>query len=577
MRILASRHSWYPRTKIAGLKRYAFIGDSNVFGQGVNAGEAFPARAGVLMNEATCVAVEAVNLGINGYNIWNSWLSFRQMPQVYEGVVFTLCNNDAQLFGRSFAVDYKNADPVLWEKSHAYRGLIVDAFDDVARFARNVPVLIGYCNLWAGKPFEEIADTMRSLCEERGLPFVNFYAHFVERRMPRPELIVSDADHHPSPLAHDAMARHLVQVLRRQGWIGPPSAEALATAPATIAEAADAMIAEDDYPRDAALEWARAALEAKKRLASRLEDHATRETDSSGATADRIETARRHWQREARTAAIVDQLMTSERGLSGALNHVEEEILRLEELDAAIDKGGWAHIAAELLRLLPEPMPPDDAKARRMRIAGLNAGLNQVVSLKGDDGDTHMAKRLAALTRDVLVRFERAVDRVQARLDARRDGDSEIVLATLANRSIAMAMERFERVGTALAQLLQTQQTDPHETTLEVSVRTNRIEGRHPCLLEVIASYTAPRRLAMRESRYFLPDGELKRLAMRLPLLYAGRIVVSLRLPPAVAASIDADVAEMRLSNASVSRTIARADFITDSLGRLISPQVWLV
>jgi hypothetical protein len=551
------------------------------------------------MNEATAMPVEAVNLGVNGYNIWNSWLSFKEMPQVYDGVVFTLCNNDAQLFGRSFEVDYRNADPVLWQPGHPYRGAIVACFDEIAAFAAKVPVLICYCNLWPGKPFEEIADTMRALCEARRLPFVNFHTHLAERRIAQAELIVSPADHHPSALAHDAMARHLTQELRKIGWLAPAAGTDLATAFASVASIAAAMVTQDDYPADAAIEWARTAVEAKRRLATRLDPSGPEILSRADAAAARLADARRIWQKNARTAAIVEQLSTSERGVSGALNHVEEELLRLEELDHAIDTGGWAHIAADLLKSHPDAPhgATHETVAVRSRIAQIDASLASLCTprpdmpeseellyiVKGDrDGsiaDRDDAQRFAGLTRERLGRLDSALARIAGRLGSGNgiDPDGALALSNLAKRSASMAMERFERLHTALLQAFNESPPESGETTIDAQIRTNKIEGRHPCLVEVIANCTAPRRLPTRESRYFLPDGEPKLLAMRLPLFYAGRIVVSLRLPPAVAESIDADVTEVRLANMSGRRTIARAEFITDSLGRLLSPQVWLV
>ncbi len=585
MRVLASRHYWYPRTRIDGLRRFAFVGDSNVFGMGVHAAEAFPARALALLNETTAVPVETVNLGIPGYNIWNSWLSFKQLPQIYDGVVFTLCNNDAQLFGRSFAVDYRNADAVLWKENHPYRPAIEACFDDIAALARDVPIIIGYCNLWAGKAFEHIADTMRGLCDARGLPFVNFYAHFVERRLAQVDLIVSDADHHPSALAHDAMARHLAQALRKESWLSPAAASEMTAVPDAIAAAADAMVAKDDYPRDAALAWAKGTLEAKRRLAARLDPDATGGFAArADAVAARLEETRRAWQDHARSAAICERLATSEHGLSGALNHVEEETIRLEELNLAIDKGGWTPIAADLLKTAPAAARQmDDVTTISPRVAALRTGLDGLQSNSREaqvlDSDTSAeAARLVALARERAARFGDVVHSIAQRLaDNDLDRDTKLVLATLAERSAGMAMERLERLCATLAQLFAPHRDDGFETALEVLIRSNGIEGRHPCLVELIANYTTPKRLPMRDCRYFLPDGEPKRLSMRLPLFYAGRLVVSLRIPPAVAGSVEADIEEIRLTNASGHRTVTRAELTKDNLGRLLSPQIWLV
>lgn len=597
MRILASRHPWYPRTRIDGLRRFAFIGDSNVFGQGVNVGEAFPSRAGALMNEATGVPVEAVNLGINGYNIWNSWLAFKEMPQVYDGVVFTLCNNDAQLFGRSYEVDYRNSDPVLWASDHAFRGAIAAAFDDIADFARNVPILIGYCNLWPGKAFEDIAGTMRTLCEERELPFVNLYTHLLERRIAQGEMIVAAADHHPSTLAHDAMARHFAQVLRKEGWLD--SDAPIEVAPDTIAKVVAHMIAHDSYPVDAALGWSLAVLDGKRRLAARIEENAAADEFAKRAdrTGARLEGSLAAWKTAARTSAIVEQMMTVDRGLSGPLNHIEEEILRLEELAMAGGMGGLSAMTAHLPDAAPDAPPLQSAiAAARSRCeviaqelektAARSAALRQrnaeswLQSRKDAErlsADLDDAVSLADAALDRIARFDRALARLAVCVSPDLDAESQRVLAALVPGSVAACLERSERVLAMTTSLFMPRPLGA-ETTVTAQVRTNRIEGRHPCLLEVIVNYRAPMRLAAREGRYFLPDGSTTWLTMRLPLLYAGRLQLALRLPPAMTDKIEAQIEEVRLSNdTGTGRRLTRDEFIEDGLGRLVSPQVWLV
>ena len=599
MRILASRRPWQPRTRIDGLRRFAFVGDSNVFGQGVNVGEAFPARAEALMNEATAAAVEAVNCGVNGYNIWNSWLTFKTMPQVYDGIVFTLCNNDAQLFGRSYEVDYRNTDPVLWAPDHVFRDAIAAAFDDIAEFARNVPIVIGYCNLWPGKAFEDIAETMRTLCEARALPFVNLYTYLVERRITQNEMIVGPADHHPSVLAHDAMARHIVPMLRQAGWLASDGM-AIEAAPDAIAEIAAEMVARDFYPVDTALGWSLTALEGKRRLAARLDDGASDAFVKQAERAHaRFEGSFTAWKTAARTSAVVEQLMTVDRGVSGPLNHIEEEILRLEELALAADTGNLSAMAAHLPEIAPDTtslestianarascdtvmrdLAKTEARAAALRQRTAESWLQSRKDSERLSADLDGAVLLADAARERIDGLSQTLARIAACVSAERDLDAESrrVLLALIPGCVSACVDRSERLLGAIANLFVLPPTGT-ETTIAVQVRTNRIEGRHPCLLEVIVNYRAPMRLAAREGRYFLPDATATWLTMRLPLLYAGRIQLALRLPPAMADKIEAQIEDVRVSNeAGTGRRLMRDEFIADGMGRLVSPPVWLV
>src|SRR5271154_1079021 len=111
-----SRGDWWPAARLKALRRYAFIGDSNCYGAGVLPHETLPAIAERRFNELLPAwPVEAVNFGVSGYNLWNSWLGFKQAPQVYDGLVLILCTNDADLFGHSYRARYREPDLERWE------------------------------------------------------------------------------------------------------------------------------------------------------------------------------------------------------------------------------------------------------------------------------------------------------------------------------------------------------------------------------------------------------------------------------------------------------------------------------
>jgi hypothetical protein len=71
MRVLQGRGDWRPVRRIESLHRYAFIGDSHAYGAGVAPDQTLSANAERQLNELLPAwPVEAVNLGLSGYNLW---------------------------------------------------------------------------------------------------------------------------------------------------------------------------------------------------------------------------------------------------------------------------------------------------------------------------------------------------------------------------------------------------------------------------------------------------------------------------------------------------------------------------
>src|SRR5258706_4506843 len=248
MRVLGGRAPYAPRHRNVHLRRLAFIGDSYVFGQGVFPEQTLPARTEHHLNETTDrLAVEAVNLGGNGYNTWNTWLSFKRCTQIFDGVIVTLCSNDAQLFGRTLQLDYGNVATELWEPDHPFHDVLKSCFDDIAAHcaSNRLPVIVCFYNLWEGRALARVSEIIDALCAERNIPFVDFFAHFAERKIPLKELHVSEPELHPSALAHDAAARHLARRIRDLGWTEAAEQTSLRLVADEILSAAEEMVGVD--------------------------------------------------------------------------------------------------------------------------------------------------------------------------------------------------------------------------------------------------------------------------------------------------------------------------------------------
>ena len=118
MRIRESRGSILAKHRIGGLRRFAFAGDSFTYSQGVPPTSALPECAARHLNELSVNwPVEAINYGVCGYNLWNDWLAFKNSPQIFDGLILTLCHNDADLFCRTYKIQYQEPRADLWEES----------------------------------------------------------------------------------------------------------------------------------------------------------------------------------------------------------------------------------------------------------------------------------------------------------------------------------------------------------------------------------------------------------------------------------------------------------------------------
>src|SRR5580692_7708201 len=187
MRVLQGRGDWRPGFRIESLRRYAFIGDSNAYGFGVAPDQTLPAIAERQMNELwPAWPVEAMNLGVGGYNLWNSWLSFKHGPQVYDAVVLALCANDADLFERSYRLKYAGPQHIRWESTHPFGAAVARCFDDIASFsqASSLPVAVVYYG-HGHRDALQVGEIIGDLCALHGLPYFDTFAICRDRHFER--------------------------------------------------------------------------------------------------------------------------------------------------------------------------------------------------------------------------------------------------------------------------------------------------------------------------------------------------------------------------------------------------------
>jgi hypothetical protein len=610
MRVIQGRGDWRPGCRIESLRRYAFIGDSHAYGAGVAPDQTLSANAERQMNELwPAWPVEAVNLGLSGYNLWNSWLAFKRAPQVYDGVVLALCNNDADFFGRSYHVSYPEPHETRWEDTHPCGQAVARCFDDIAAFSKEqgLPVAVIYFNSLGTQGQMRVGEIIGALCVSRGLCFIDTLFHYRDRNLARADLIVSAVDFHPSATAHEAVGRHLAATLRRHGWFGEYDTSAIGAAPDRILESAKAMVEADHYPPDAALNWALRVLDAKSRLARRIQAAGADADDhfstKAAAVAEVLTTASRRWHLANRLRAFMGEVAIGGQGIVTGLWRAEEEKLRLEELGFALGMGDWNGLTARLVEV--DPPRPTAPEGWSSEVPGFLDGCSQDLMRLGDalDGLRGCAVPAAvggphdeALMLADLDALSRLAERAQAECAALKaaflsfenilgDARPSLSEAQIAHVSSLLGARfgqvkdvlgfvrrwaaAIERIGVADCASF---------TTIEVTLRGEVIDGRPVCILSGQAEYSVPNRLPFADSGSFWSDGSSMLVKLRVPLLYAGRLLLRpYNSKPSDKPIVEATLIKVEVYNGKNQRRIVEpAAFYKDHAGRFVSPLIYL-
>lgn len=604
MRILQGRGSWCPGYRIESLRRYAFIGDSTAYGFGVAPDQTLPAVAERQMNELLPAwPVEAVNFGVGGYNLWNSWLAFKYGPQVYDGVVLTLCSNDADLFERSYRVRYAAPQHNRWEGANPSGRAVERCFDDIASFSQEwaLPVAVVYYNADDYRDGLRIGEIIGDLCAARGFPYIDTFAHYRDRHLKREDLLVSSADAHPSVAAHEAVGRHLAATLKRLGWLGESDASEISAAPDRILASAHAMVEKDHYPPEAALHWALGALAAKSRVARRLQALGVTDNFCSAAarTSEILSTATRRWHAIHRTQALVQDVMIGGFGMAQYLFRAQEEQLKFEELGFALGTGDWSQVAAPLVEVVPtEPLAEtsfSDAKLLleewtrdSLRFSKAFAGLRTLAApaaIGSPDDESLMLADLETLARLIeqsqaaCAGLKSAFLRLESSLHKARPDLLEPQIAYISgliDAAIRNVRQGLGFVPRLLAAIEQIPEADCSSfTTIEISISLKADVKRPPCLVSAQVNYGVPRRLPVRNSA-FLPEGSPALVQLHFPVFYAGRFgVMIFDAKAANLQPVEATIVKVELYNGkNPRRTIDPAFFYKDSRGGFVSPLV---
>ncbi len=267
------------------LLRIAFLGDSFTYGLGVQAGQAFVRRTGVLLRERKTRWTITVNLGRPGVDLITAWTILNQVADTVrpDVVVHVLSQDDldvdlyqegqaierlvserswlsrySRLFDRAETairwsmatpriVDHMQGGATPQQRERAWR--IADhqirAIRDLVVARGGAYVLVRFpCLRWVdgGKPYplEETHDKTAKLAEQLGVPYLDLLETF--RGRDPAEMCLSTSDDHPTPAAHQIAAEAIADFLVRA--VLPMAQTKPATRPAKPRSAQEVVAAE---------------------------------------------------------------------------------------------------------------------------------------------------------------------------------------------------------------------------------------------------------------------------------------------------------------------------------------------
>lgn len=222
--------------KPEGLLRVVCVGDSMTYGQGCLPTETLPFQLESVLNAALWnQQVEVINGGVCGYSIHDAWGRYvakfaRFRPDL---VVLTVCDNDAELYNQPDATDelvkqqtYTQFSEACYDPQGEHFPYFRLLLKDIANVMINEgpPVLVAFYDIHGHSHRERLMPRVRDACNEAGVPFADLSQDFLgnEDATRNKLLRVSNADGHPSALAHGIAARRMARVILERTLLPQP-------------------------------------------------------------------------------------------------------------------------------------------------------------------------------------------------------------------------------------------------------------------------------------------------------------------------------------------------------------------
>lgn len=592
VRTRQTRRDWWPVRRIPALKRYAFIGDSTMYGAGLAPDENLPAHAGPLLNAALPAwPVEAVNYGVSGYNLWNSWLGIKPELALFDGLVIALCNNDAEMFSRTYQVQIPERRLANFEPDDPFGAAFACCFTEISQTCQmlGLPVAVIFYNAHNTKPMLRMDEVIADHCAANGILYFPTLPLYTARNLPREQLVANAGDPHPSSLAHELVARHLVAEMARLGWFSGMDEKIMAEAPARIRTAAQAMINEEHFPEDAALGWAIGALQAKAQVARRRAALGEPDDFSPAAALVRaeLEAAVLVWHGTHRAEALTLEIAQSSWGPAAILLASQVGRERQEEVGFALRqaeaRGALAWLPPPTVEAPPDTTIPEQREAFARVDAKFAEQLAALEALAPVLGASPLRPliRFLILLRDETKAQELAFAQVLSLLHTHGGELPPAQLQTLREIVLADSQRAVQNLESAVTATdwapCISRPVAALYTTVEAVLRTSAV-SLPSALLTLRAEYVVPQRLPFATSCMFLTEQQPVTLRFRVPLLYTGRVALCPFRGPRAASPDEIELLKLEFINEpGARRVVAKDEFYRDERGNLMFPLVCLV
>ena len=201
------------RAKIPGVFRILCVGDSLTYGHGVHFDETLPSKLEENLNNALwSTRVEVLNESNCGFSFYDERASLDVRGKYYEPdlLIVILCSNDTELFYHA-EKDYTEHLKENWDAQGNIYPFFKKVFSGFCKEVDSVELntIVAYYGVTSSDEEKNYCSQLSELCAENGMKFVEISSVFKE--MDKESLTVSEADGHPSALAHEIASKELAR------------------------------------------------------------------------------------------------------------------------------------------------------------------------------------------------------------------------------------------------------------------------------------------------------------------------------------------------------------------------------
>ncbi len=216
------RNYWIPEQKVDGVYRILCLGDSMLFGCGVMQDETLPAHLENILNEtAPDLHVEAINDAVAGYSLYDDWNRFVLRGHRYKPdlLIIVVDENDAELvtyqtrsnIGRK--ITYREHVDSSWKEGSTYLPHFEAEMENIhiQSMSLSIPVIIAFYRISKSPSTRRSVSIIEGLCNKYEIGFVDLSTEYWSKLKNDKDkrFWVSEADGHPSSLAHKIAAQKL--------------------------------------------------------------------------------------------------------------------------------------------------------------------------------------------------------------------------------------------------------------------------------------------------------------------------------------------------------------------------------